>query len=64
MIGTLTGGLAGCDDPDKPDYYGKFSYHWQSNGTADTAQLKPWLDPDDTGVLSLDGILDINENNI
>lgn len=66
LIGTLTGGLAACDEsgafgPDKPDYYGKFSYHWQSNGSTDTAQLKPWLDPDNTGVLSLDGLLDIDE---
>ena len=61
LMGTLTGGLAACDasgslGPDKPDYYGKFSYHWQSNGTTDTSQLKPWLDPDDTGVFSIDGL--------
>lgn len=61
LIGTLTGGLAACDasgalGPDKPDYYGKFSYHWESNGTADTAQLKPWLDPNNTGIYSCDGL--------
>ncbi len=56
LIGTLTGGLATCDNNDVPDYYGKFSYHWQSNGTADTAQLKPWLDPDNTGALTLGGL--------
>jgi len=55
IIGTLTGGLAICDNPDLPDYYGKFSYHWQSNGTADTTQLKPWLDPDNTGITSING---------
>jgi hypothetical protein len=55
LIGTLTGGLASCNNPTAPDYYGKFSYHWASNGSADTAQLKPWLDPDNTGVEVLDG---------
>lgn len=55
IVGTLTGGLASCYSQDAPDYYGKFSYHWSMNGTEDTLQLKPWLDPDNTGVLSLDG---------
>jgi len=70
LIGTLTGGLAACDEsgplgPDKPDYYGKFSYHWQSNGTVDTAQLKPWLDPDDTGIYGLGGYtLDVEDHKI
>jgi hypothetical protein len=66
IIGTLTGGQAACEfsgslGPDKPDYYGKFSYHWLSNGNADTARLKPWLDPDNTGITQLDGkILGLN----
>jgi len=70
LIGTLTGGLAACDEsgalgPDKPDYYGKFSYHWDMNGDTDTAQLKPWLDPDDTGLYTLEGLqVGIGENNI
>ena len=55
IIGTLTGGLASCSNQEDPDYYGKFSYHWTSNGNADTAQLKPWLDPDNTGVTTLNG---------
>lgn len=70
ILGTLTGGLAACDSqgsigPDKPDYYGKFSYHYESNGTADTAQLKPWLDPLNTGVVFLNGLAtDIQENQV
>ena len=56
VVGTLTGGLASCSNPALPDYYGKFSYHWESNGIHDTTQLKPWLDPGNTGVLSLSGI--------
>jgi hypothetical protein len=68
LMGTLTGGSAACEDsdnygPDDPDYYGKFSYHWLSNGTSDTAQLKPWLDPDNTGITVLDGkVLGIDQN--
>lgn len=55
IIGTLTGGLASCSNKEAPDYYGKFSFHWSSNGTEDTLQLKPWLDPDNTGVTSMGG---------
>lgn len=55
IVGTLTGGLAGCLNPDDPDYYGKFSYHWDLNGQNDTAQLKPWLDPLNTGLTVLGG---------
>ena len=62
LIGTLTGGYAACDNfgiygPEEPDYYGKFSYHWESNGTVDTAQLKPWLDPENTGINFLSGTI-------
>ncbi len=56
IIGTLTGGQASCSTQTLPDYFGKFSYHWQSNGSNDTTQLKPWLDPDNTGVNFLNGI--------
>lgn len=63
MVGTLTGGLASCSSPELPDYYGKFSYHWDSNGLADTLQLKPWLDPDNTGAIALSGLM-MGENEI
>ena len=67
LVGTLTGGYAACDPngqigPDKPDFYGAFSYHWESNGTADTLQLKPWLDPGNTGITELNGFLGIEES--
>jgi PKD repeat protein len=55
IIGSLTGGQASCSYPTKPDYYGKFSYSWESNGNNSTRQLKYWLDPDNTGELSLSG---------
>jgi hypothetical protein len=58
MLGTLTGGQASCDSANltQPDYYGKFFYHWDQNGTADTLQLKPFLDPGNTGTTMLSGM--------
>jgi V8-like Glu-specific endopeptidase len=60
IIGTLTGGSSYCNDvqpngQNQPDSYGKLSYHWTSNGTATANQLKPWLDPINSGVSSLAG---------
>ncbi|PWK46371.1 trypsin-like serine peptidase [Pleionea mediterranea] len=54
MVGTLTGGGASCDAPDEADWYGRMAVHWLGNNTAAT-QLKVWLDPNDTGVTSVDG---------
>ncbi|MDZ7741435.1 MAG: trypsin-like serine protease [Bacteroidota bacterium] len=56
IVGTLTGGTASCDNLQGPDYYGKFWYSWESNGTDETHQLAPWLDPDHTGVESIPGV--------
>lgn len=58
IIGTLTGGSSFCTSPNSPDAYGKMSFHWTSNGTPAVEQLKPWLDPGNTGVLVLDGSAD------
>lgn len=58
LIGTLTGGSSYCTAQSSPDLYGKMSYHWQSNGTAANRQLKPWLDPGNTGALTLAGSAD------
>jgi len=55
LIGSLTGGNASCSRPNEPDYYGKLSYAWDSEGEDSTRQLKYWLDPENTGVLSLKG---------
>ena len=54
ILGTLTGGSTACNDP-YWDYYGKFSYHWESNGSSSSVRLKPWLDPNNSGVIYLDG---------
>jgi hypothetical protein len=57
IIGNLTGGDSSCDTANlgQPDYFGKFSYSWASCGADSTLQLRPWLDPDSTGVLVLEG---------
>ncbi len=57
LIGTLTGGDSSCDSAslNLPDYYGMFSYHWDKNGTDSVSILKCWLDPDNTGLMSLKG---------
>jgi PKD repeat protein len=55
IVGTLTGGSSFCNALSSPDYYGKMSYHWTSNGTTTNRQLKPWLDPTNSGLLVLAG---------
>jgi hypothetical protein len=64
IVGTLTGGMASCEPPgngsgagqDQPDYYGKFAYSWDQNGSEPAQQLKFWLDPINTGVTYLNGV--------
>ena len=63
LVGTLTGGDASCNNQDKPDWYGKFSYHWESNGSDSTTQLKYWLDPINSGVEVLNGS-DLDSSNL
>ncbi|MFN5912574.1 MAG: GEVED domain-containing protein, partial [Bacteroidota bacterium] len=58
IMGTLTGGGSFCNAQSSPDYYGKMSYHWTSNGTPANEQLKTYLDPNNTGTLVLFGSAD------
>ncbi len=55
IVGTLTGGGASCSTPDAPDYFGRFSKHWDANGSDSTRQLKYWLDKANTGVEKMPG---------
>jgi hypothetical protein len=55
VIGTLTGGGSFCTSQTAPDEYGKMAFHWTNNGTATNRQLKPWLDPTNSGVLQFAG---------
>jgi len=56
LVGTLTGGDSSCDSLYLPDYYGRFSYHWDKNGSDSLLALKYWLDPDNTNTMILGGI--------
>ncbi len=57
IVGQLSGGPSSCtaSTANKNDEYGKVSYNWTSNGIDALHQLKPWLDPDNTGILQLAG---------
>ncbi|HOZ29867.1 MAG TPA: PKD domain-containing protein [Bacteroidales bacterium] len=57
VVGTLSGGSSYCGAPlsSANDLYGKFSYHWESNGGTAAVQLKPWLDPGNTGATTCNG---------
>lgn len=55
IVGDLTGGGSYCTATSSPDSYGKLAYSWASNGTTSDKQLKPWLDPANTGITTLDG---------
>jgi hypothetical protein len=62
IVGTLTGGDSSCDSLNGADYYGRFSYHWDKNGSDSTRALKFWLDPDNTNTMILNGTtLSVNE---
>ena len=53
VVGFLSGGTASCSSITS-DCYGKFSEGWD-NGGIDSLNLAPWLDPGDTGVMTVDG---------
>ena len=53
IVGQLYGGLAACNNNDY-DVFGRFKQSWTGGGTAST-RLRDWLDPDNTGILVLDG---------
>ncbi|SFD62625.1 Por secretion system C-terminal sorting domain-containing protein [Chitinophaga sp. CF118] len=57
IVGQLSGGPSSCTatSANKYDQYGKMAMNWTSNGTDVLHQLKPWLDPDNTGILQLNG---------
>lgn len=55
IIGTLTGGYASCSTLDSPDYFGRFSKHWDANSADSTRQLKYWLDKAHTAYVMMPG---------
>lgn len=57
IIGQLYGGGAACSglsNNGSPDYYGRFDISWTGGGSNST-RLSNWLDPGNTGVMTLDG---------
>ena len=60
VIGSLTGGESGCSDKSGLDKFGKVHFSWESNGSDSSQQLKPWLDPTNTGKTKMPG--SFNEN--
>jgi lysyl endopeptidase len=56
IIGTLTGGSSDCASPSQNDFFGKFAFHWLSNGNTASKRLQDWLDPYNTGIQTLDGV--------
>ncbi|MCB9195585.1 MAG: PKD domain-containing protein [Flavobacteriales bacterium] len=55
VVGQLSGGSSYCTATSAADLYGKFSFDWDQNGSANSIRLKPWLDPTNSGVTTLDG---------
>ncbi len=55
IVGQLTGGSSFCNATSQADIYGKLRSDWDLCGTTNTAQLKPWLDPTNSGVTTLNG---------
>jgi hypothetical protein len=55
IIGVLTGGQASCVGTSNNglfDVYGRFNHGW-SNGNSASSRLRDWLDPNNTGVTTL-----------
>lgn len=55
IVGQLYAGSSACDNMGGADLYGRFYSSWTGNNT-DNGQLKKWLDPDNTGIETLDGL--------
>ena len=55
LVGMLSGGFAACGN-DRDDWYGKLSFAWDNAGTTDPSRrLMDWLDPINSGTLTIDG---------
>lgn len=55
VVGTLTGGESYCEYVAGLDYFGRMNAHWSRGNTSSTS-VRFWLDPDNTGITTLDGL--------
>jgi len=55
IIGQLHGGASACGGSVLSDEYGKVSVSWNPAGSANSGQLKFWLDPNNSGAGFVDG---------
>ncbi len=53
IIGQLYGGAASCQNQSGADWYGRFGVSWDGNNSS--TRLRDWLDPNNTGITTLDG---------
>lgn len=56
IVGALSTGSSACSPSlllNGYDFYGKFSESWDQNGSSNDRRLKPWLDPTNSGVTSM-----------
>ena len=53
VVGQLHGGGAACGN-NLSDWYGAFAVSWDAGGSS-SSRLRDWLDPNDTGTLTIDG---------
>ncbi len=54
VVGQLRGGYAACGEP-RADWFGRLSAAWAGHGRPG-GRLSDWLDPLDTGAMTLDGL--------
>jgi len=57
IVGQLSGGSGAECSGSGTDYYGKFTHSW-SNNSSSSYNLKYWLDPNNSGVFTLQGTYD------
>lgn len=55
IVGHLSGGSSYCTSPNATDLYGKLIKAWDQEGGNANQQLKAWLDPTNSGTMSLSG---------
>lgn len=62
LVAQLHGGSSGCEN-DNTAYTGRLSRSWNLGATADE-RLKDWLDPDNTNVVSLPSITNLEADDL